>query len=139
LIRVYAIASEGRRDDAIAARVLETLGTGHWQAATLPELTSALVPEVAKADCVVFIDVDYRPGEVRLESVSAGACCPGNLSHGLRPCDLISLTRRLHGFHGEAWLCKIPGEDFSSGNGLSETASRNAGQAVKILRELLAS
>lgn len=81
--------------------------------------------------------MDYRPGEVRLESISSGTCCPGNLSHGIRPCDLISLTRRLHGFHGQAWLCKVPGEDFSAGHGLSETAARNAGRAAAMLCELL--
>lgn len=95
-----------------------------------------MAEEVARAARVIFIDADFLPGEARLESLKA-ACCPGLLSHGLRPCDLLSLTRKLYGFQGEAWLCRVPGQDFGQGEGLSPLAESNARRAAELLAGLL--
>jgi hypothetical protein len=38
---------------------------------------------------------------------------------------------------GEAWLCRIPGEDFGDGQGLSPIAEGNARAAAMLLRDLL--
>jgi hydrogenase maturation protease len=133
---IYAIGNPLRRDDGVARRVAELLGAGSWTIQTPRELLPEMVDDVAAAARVIFIDADYTPGGVRLEHLKA-TCCPGLLSHGLRPCDLLSLTRKLHGFRGEAWLCRVPGEDFEQGEGLSSLAEQNAARAAELLLRIL--
>lgn len=133
---IYAIGNPQRRDDGVAQRVASLLPPGPWTLEFHRELMPEMAEEVAPAGRVIFIDADYLPGEVRLEPLKA-SCCPGLLSHGLRPCDLLSLTRKLYGFSGEAWLCRIPGEDFGPGEGLSPRAEENALSAARLLAEML--
>jgi Ni,Fe-hydrogenase maturation factor len=133
---IYAIGNPLRRDDGVARRVAGLLGAGDWTLRTPRELLPEMAEEVAAAARAVFIDADYLPGETRLENLTA-TCCPGLLSHGLRPCELLSLTRELYGFSGDAWLCRVPGEDFGEGEGLSATAETNAVKAAALLRGAL--
>jgi hydrogenase maturation protease len=133
---IYAIGNPQRRDDGVAQRVANLLPQGSWTLETHRELMPELAEDVASVARVIFIDADYLPGEVRLEPLKA-TCCPGLLSHGLRPCDLLSLTRKLFGFKGEAWLCRVPGEDFGPGEGLSPRAEENALRAARLLAEML--
>lgn len=133
---IYAIGNPLRRDDGVAQRAALLLGEGDWTLHTPHELLPEMAEEVAAAARVIFIDADFQPGETRLESIKA-TCCPGLLSHGLRPCDLLSLTRKLYGFTGEAWLCRVPGEDFGLGEGLSPKAEANAVQAAALVRGML--
>lgn len=132
---IYAIGNPLRRDDGAAQRVAELLGPGEYTLHCPRELMPEMAEDVAAVDRVIFIDADYQPGEARLESLKA-VCCPGLLSHGLRPCDLLSLTRKLYGFQGEAWVCRVPGEDFGQGEGLSQAAERNALRAAGLVRTL---
>jgi len=136
LTLLYAIGNPDRRDDGAARHVVRLLPTGPWTLHTPRELLPEMAEEVARAARVIFIDADFLPGEARLESLKA-ACCPGLLSHGLRPCDLLSLTRKLYGFQGEAWLCRVPGQDFGQGEGLSPLAESNARRAAELLAGLL--
>jgi hypothetical protein len=46
----------------------------------------------------------------------------------------VGLARRLYGFQGDAFLCRIPGEDFGEGEGLSALAEANVRKAVRLLR-----
>lgn len=133
---VYAIGNPYRRDDGVGRRVATLLGAGGWDLRTPRELLPEMAEEVSAAARVIFIDADYVPGESRLESLKP-TCCPGLLTHGLRPCDLLSLTRKLYGFAGEAWLCRVPGEDFGEGEGLSAKAEANALKAAALLRVML--
>lgn len=133
---IYAIGNPFRRDDGVARRVAALLGAGDWKLHTPRELLPEMAEDVAPAARVIFIDADYLPGETRLESLKA-TCCPGLLSHGLRPCDLLSLSRKLYGFTGEAWLCRVPGEDFGEGEGLSAKAEANAAKAAALVRGVL--
>lgn len=133
---LYAIGNPQRRDDGVARRVAELLAPGAWTLHATLELLPEMAPDIAAAARVIFIDADFLPGEARLEPLHA-TCCPGLLSHGLRPCDLLSLTRKLYGFQGEAWLCRVPGNDFSPGEGLSPLAEGNAVRAAALLAGIL--
>jgi hydrogenase maturation protease len=134
---IYAIGNPFRRDDGVARRVATLLPPGDYRLETPRELLPEMAEDVAAAARVFFVDADFLPGEVRLEGLKA-TCCPGLLGHGLRPCDLLSLTRKLYGFQGEAWLCRIPGNDFGQGEGLSPLAESNAHRAAELLAPLLA-
>jgi hydrogenase maturation protease len=138
VILLFAIGNAHRHDDGVASIAVGLLPAGDYHVRTTMELLPEYAEEVARARLVVFVDADFRPGPARLERMSADVCCPGTFTHALRPCDLLALTRRLYPFHGEAWLLRIPGVDFSPGEGLSPVAATNARTAADLLYSLLA-
>lgn len=134
---VFAIGNPQRGDDGVAAEVCAGIGQGDWKIVETMELMPEMADEVAAADQLVFVDADYRGGAPSLAPLPPVACHPGPLTHSLRPCDLVSFARRLHGFKGPAWLLRVPGTDFGLGSPLSETAKTNAAVAARLLSELL--
>jgi hydrogenase maturation protease len=134
---VFAIGNPQRGDDGVAAEVCARIGQGDWKVIETMELVPEMAGEVAGAGQLVFVDADYRGGDPSLSPLSPVACHPGPMTHSLRPCDLVSVARRLYGFKGPAWLLRVPGTDFGLGSPLSETAKTNAAMAVRLLSELL--
>ncbi len=134
---VFAIGNPQRADDGVAAEVCRRVGPGAWTMIETMELTPEMAERASLVSQVIFVDADYRGGKPSVEALGAAACCPGTLTHSLRPCDLVVMARRLFGFRGEAWLLRVPGVEFGLGNPLSETAKANAAVAAKLLEELL--
>jgi hydrogenase maturation protease len=135
---VVAIGNPQRGDDGVAFEVCRMVPPAGWETIETMELTPEMGERIAIAGSVVFIDADYRPGEPSAVPLTATPCCPGPLTHSLRPGDLVTIARRLFGFSGEAWLLRVPGVEFGLGSGLSEVATRNARKAAELLRGLLA-
>ncbi len=134
---LVAIGNTLRRDDGAGARVLDLLGPVEGAAAAVCEqLTPELAEDVARADTVIFIDADVEVGPVRIEPLAATAA-PLSSSHSLSPGQLVAVAALLYSFRGEAWLCRVPGEDFGAGIGLSARAEANAACAARLLRERL--
>src|SRR5579862_6353263 len=102
-----------RRDDGVAWKVFDTLNPacGLKQIQPTPELAA----EIAGFKRVVFIDASVD-GELRLDGIEAHSA--SFFTHAADPAEVVTLSRALYGFSGEAWLCRIPGEDFSHGEGL---------------------
>jgi Ni,Fe-hydrogenase maturation factor len=98
----------------------------------LIQATPELAAEIGRARRVVFIDASVTEEQVRLGPVEEGFLSP--LAHAIGPGEAVALARRLYGFRGEAWLCHIPGEDFTDGEGLSPAAAANAAVAAERLR-----
>ncbi len=134
---VFAIGNPQRADDGVAVEVCRMVDPGAWTVIETMELTPEMAERASLAHRVIFVDADYRGGEPSVEALGAASCCPGPLTHSLRPCDLVLTARRLFGFCGEAWLLRVPGVEFGLGNPLSETAKANAEVAAKLLEELL--
>lgn len=135
---LVAIGNTLRRDDGAAARVLELLGCVQGATAVAcHQLTPELAEDAARSRAVVFIDADLEPGPVRLEPLAAPAGAAPPSSHFLSPGQLVALASLLYSFRGEAWLCRVPGEDFGEGAGLSPHATANAEAAAALLREWL--
>jgi hydrogenase maturation protease len=124
-----AIGNPLRRDDGAAAKVIEALHPAASRILIQP--TIELAADIAAARRVIFIDAAIG-GEVRLEAVDGKY---GNyVSHAASIGEIVALSRKLYGFTGEAWLCRIPGEDFGVGEGLSARAQCGVAQAVELLR-----
>jgi len=126
-----AIGNTLRRDDGAAHRVLDLVGA--VGGIRCHQLTPEMAELIAGADRVVFIDADLDPGPARLERLDEGAARGRSLAHFVEPAELVALARQLFGFRGEAWLCRVPGEDFSDGSGLSPLAEANAAAAPGLL------
>ncbi|HEU0139783.1 MAG TPA: hypothetical protein VFQ79_08740 [Bryobacteraceae bacterium] len=136
---IFAIGNSLRRDDGAAHRVLELLEP-HPGVLTrsLLQLAPEQSEEIAPARMVVFVDADIEPGPARIERLPRGGPPPRSpLAHSLRPAEIVALARSLFHFTGQAYVCHVPGADFSEGEGLSGTASRNAIRAAELLRDLL--
>ncbi len=129
-ILFVAIGNPIRRDDGVAARVLQLLPgcSGHVVHQLTPEM-AALVAGCAE---VVFLDADAGPGDVRLERVE-GKTAESHLTHQLSPSSVVGLARELFGFSGDAWLCRIPAANLTIGEGLSARGELAAQTAARLL------
>lgn len=136
MILVIGLGHPLRRDD----------GVGLWVAGRLPstdevkvlgaqDLTPELIPQVAVADLVIFVDARPGAGPVRWERIR-----PGDrpaLAHAFTPRGVLAWAEALFGRAPEAWLVTIPAQDFSLGEGLSPRTRRVAEALVGRLRAYL--
>lgn len=133
---LIAIGNPWRRDDGVAAKVVELLGDS-----PRTRIIQALQPapemaeEIAAADRVIWIDADVAAGEVRLDTFSEAGTA--SVTHGVTAGEVVVLARRLYEFAGEALLCRIPVADLGEGEGLSPETAVACRRAVRLLRNLL--
>jgi hydrogenase maturation protease len=136
---LIALGNPYRRDDGAAQRVLDLLGpVAGASVISLIQLTPEIGEEIAAMDLAVFIDADVAPGEARIEPVGRPAGSPNPLAHAMGAEEVVEIARRLFDFAGRALLCRIPGFDFSEGEGLSGECERQARSAASLLANLLA-
>jgi hydrogenase maturation protease len=134
---LIAIGNMLRRDDGAAHRVLDLLGPfRNCITRSCLQLAPEMAEDIAPAETVVFIDADVNPGLPSLELLTRERSASAVLSHTVSPCQLVMLARRLYGFQGAAYLCRVPGVDFGEGEGLSPEAESNAKAAAALLRGL---
>lgn len=134
---LIAIGNVFRRDDGAARRVLELLGPlPGARTVEVMQLSPEMAEDIAAAGRVVFIDADVNPGPARLEPAGSPSASRSPLAHALHPEEALEYARRLYGFKGEAWICRVPGTDFSTGEGLSAEAETNAREAAGLIRKL---
>jgi hydrogenase maturation protease len=134
---LIGIGNALRRDDGVAHRVLELLGPfRNAVTRSCLQLAPEMAEDIAPAETVVFIDADVNPGLPSLELLTRARSLSAGLTHSVSPCRLVTLARNLYGFHGVAYLCRVPGVDFSEGEGLSPEAESNANSAAGLLRGL---
>jgi len=132
---LLAVGNPLRRDDGVAHRVVQLLGTLEGiQIHSCIQLTPEVAEDIAGASAVVFIDADVNPGAPALEALTPEQDSANPLSHSVSPSTLVELARRLYGFHGSAYLCRIPGADFSEGEGLTPETEARARLAAELLR-----
>ena len=135
---LIAIGNSLRSDDGAAHRVLELLGPmAGVLTRDVVQLTPEMAEEIAEAETVVFIDADTQPGEARLAPLDADPQARSPLGHAMTPHELVLLSQKLYGFRGRAFLCHVPGADFSAGESLTPAAEANAKAAAELLLRLL--
>lgn len=126
-----------RRDDGAAHQVLQLLAPSPSRVfRAVQQLTPELAEELAPFDRVVILDADVASNSLAIEPLSA-ATSRSPLAHFSLPAEIVSLSRALFGFTGEAFLCRIPAHDFSSGASLSAAARQFAAEAAVQLENLL--
>jgi hydrogenase maturation protease len=126
-----------RRDDGVAHTVLERLGpASDVESRALLQLTPEVAEDIAGYDTVIFIDADAGAAGVSIEPVNQPPQ-PSSLTHVSEPAEIVELSKALFGFAGRAFLCRIPVNDFSPGEGLSRRANALAVQAARKLETLL--
>jgi Ni,Fe-hydrogenase maturation factor len=131
----------------VAHRVLESLKPARdVESRAVMQLTPEVAADIAGYDTVIFIDADVRVGtfcagtlsiEPLDHSDSDPAVSPPALTHVVSPAEIVQLSRALFGFGGSAFLCRIPVDDLSLGEGLSSRATTLAAEASGKLEALL--
>lgn len=134
-VLLIALGNPLRRDDGVAQKVVDLLPRVVCSRRLL-QLTPEVAPTLAGFDLVVFIDADVQSKELKIEAVGQNGSRSA-LSHHADPASIVELATRLFGFTGRALLCRVPGEDFSSGEGLSPQAAKAAAAAAVELEKLL--
>ena len=118
---VIGYGSPIRGDDAIgplAADRLEAEGVPDGvQVVSRHILTAELVPDIAAAELVVFLDasVDGPPGEVRLQRLRPDAQAVSTMAHFLDPRELLAWAEVLYDRRPAAWLVSAAGSRFEYG------------------------
>lgn len=116
-------------DQGAPHRVIELLGRKpNVLVSEVLGITPSLAEQIAPADEVIFIDAANELGEPWLEPA-------GNPS---RFVDLVNMARSLFRFQGKAYVCHVPGLDFSDGAPLTHYAESRARQAAQLLQRFLA-
>jgi Ni,Fe-hydrogenase maturation factor len=131
---VIAIGNPLRRDDGVAHCVPTPPGV---ERRAVLQLTPEIAAELANYHTVIFVDADIYANQVRVETVYSKQSHSA-LTHIARPSEVVALARKLFGFSGEAYLCRIPVSDLTEGDGLSRKTSQFAAQAARKIDSLLA-
>jgi hydrogenase maturation protease len=141
---VIGYGSPIRGDDAIgpmAADRLETEGLpDDVRVISRHILTADLVPDIADAQRVVFIDAAAQgtPGEVRCEPLVADASAMSTMAHFLDPRELLAWVHALYGSTPEAHLVSVAGDDFDFSHfDLSATVDRAMPEVLRRVRTLV--
>jgi hydrogenase maturation protease len=139
---VIAQGNPLRRDDGVAHRVLESLKPAcDVESRAVMQLTPEVAGDIAPYDTVIFIDADVCVGTLSIEpldhSDSDPAVSPPALTHVTNAAEIVRLSRTLFGFGGSAFLCRIPVDDLSLGEGLSSRATALAAEASGKLEAVL--
>ena len=134
---LVALGNPLRGDDGVARRVIELLGPTDAETVAAIQATPELADQIAGADRVIFIDADTTPGETRLEALAPPTGSPSPIGHSISPAETVELSRRLFGFQGEAWICRVPVTDCSVGEQLTPAADSNATRAAALVNAIL--
>ncbi|HAZ28094.1 TPA: hydrogenase maturation protease [Candidatus Acetothermia bacterium] len=136
MILVIGLGHPLRRDDGVGLWVASRLqNTDDLKVMGTQNLAPELIPQVAVADVVIFVDARVGAGPVRWERIR-----PGDrpaLTHAFTPRGLLSWAEHLFGRAPEAWLVTVPARDLSLGEGLSPRTRRAAEALVGRLRAYL--
>jgi len=125
-----------RRDDGVGLWVAQRLaGMSGVEVVAAQALTPELIPKVAEAGLVVFVDARIGAGPVRWERIRATS--RPALIHALTPGGLLAWAEYLFGRAPEAWLVTLPARDLSFGEGFSLRTLRAAEGLVGRLRNYL--
>ena len=138
MILCIAIGNELRGDDGAAHRLLLLIGSRKglaWR--SVHQLTPELAAELASADRVLFLDADPLCAQPCIEPVVPDATRRAPLAHGMTPEEIVALARRLYGFAGAAFLCRVPAVDFEPGQVLSVMAETGVRSAVDTVQQFL--
>jgi Ni,Fe-hydrogenase maturation factor len=141
MMRTFLIATGNtlRRDDGIAHHVLDLVRpTPGTRTRALLQLTPELAHDIAGCDAVIFIDADAGASVPSIEPLDQSPAPPA-VTHISTPAEIVWLSRALFGFAGQAFLCRIPAEDLSCGEGLSRRTTMLAAEAARELEVLLRS
>ena len=135
-VLLISVGNHLRRDDGVAHAVTQLPGAADFESRALIQLTPEVAEDIAGYDAVIFLDADARAADSNIETLDESRSVSA-LTHVSSPAEIVELSRTLFGFAGQAFLCRIPVDDLSFGEGLSFRAREHAARAARELAILL--
>lgn len=139
---VVGCGDDRRGDRAVGASVATTVNSWQLESASaivVNQLSPALIRQLAKTDYVIFVEPCSEKNRARTAQIqpvmTSQPACVNSDHYG--PQSLISLTHQIYGSGPQAWIFKIPTEDFRLGKKLSSTAKTGINQAVQMIARFL--
>jgi len=142
MILVLGFGNPTRRDDGAGWEVIRRLEERNipgLETRASQQLGLEILEEWDSFERVILVDAAPGPGETTLERVVAQSLTPSASTHHLKPETLLQLSQQLYGRSPELYVCRIPGEDFDFGEGLSLTAKTNVQAALRHIEDWLIS
>ncbi|MEZ5351488.1 MAG: hypothetical protein R2762_02540 [Bryobacteraceae bacterium] len=125
---VIASGDSRRGDEGVAHRVLELLGAEpNVFVHDVPKLNAGLAEEIGRAEDVMFIDASKELGDPWVEPARGAS----------DTAEIVDLARSNFSFRGNAYVCHVPGLDFSEGTRLTAYAEARARKAVDLVKRFL--
>jgi len=139
-VLVIGVGNDLRGDDAaglIVARTVAGWGRPGVRVVECRQLLPDLVPEVAAAGRVVFVDaaVGGPPTGNPVPVTAAVGTTP--LTHSLSPRGLLGLTHQLAGRAPPGWVVPVPAGQFDYGAGISAVCRAGIEAAIRQLATIL--
>ncbi len=132
---VIAIGNPLRADDGVAHHVAGLL---HGAAIRrVHQLAPEIAAEMQNTDTVIFLDADPAAERPSLDRIAASIETTSSLSHSMSPGTLVAIARRLYGFRGEAWICRLYARDFGTSPEISPEAAAQVAPAAQLVQQLL--
>ena len=135
---VIGIGNPLRGDDGVAHRVLELLDGGGVALLAVHQLLPEMAPEIAGLRSVTFVDADLTAAEATLTRMDEARAASPIFGHSFGPAGLVGLSRRLYGFAGAAFVCRVPVKTFEAGWLLSGRAQAGATRAALLITSAFA-
>ncbi len=125
---VIAAGDSRRGDEGVAHRVLELLGAEpNVFVHDVARLSDGLAEEIGGAEDVMFIDASRELGDPWVEPARGAS----------ETAEIVDLARRRFSFRGNAFVCHVPGLDFTEGSRLTAYAESRARKAADLVRRFL--
>lgn len=105
------------------------------------QLTIDLAPDIAQADCVVFIDARLgdSPGRIECSVITADYDALSPLEHHVKPQSLLTTCKVLFGYVPDACLLTIQSQSFQPCSGLSDEIQQAWPKLLEAATTLIAS
>jgi hydrogenase maturation protease len=139
---VIGVGNPIRNDDALGTFVceaLEKLALPRVRFLVVHQLDPAMIEDLLSFEKIVIVDAAVEGDDVAfapLEKVESNAVAS---SHHVNAAMLQALALKVYNRNIQFFLCAVRGENFELGQALSQTAQKNAGEAIKLLTSWLQS
>lgn len=135
---VIGIGNTLRRDDGIGPWLAERIAGWNIEGMTVRsvhQLTPELADEIARHECVMFLDAAVDPQSSGLRTLEPAAARHG-LGHALGPSELLELASRFAP-RRPAWIAAAAAQDVGFGESLSPEAAAACEAMLRIIEGLL--
>lgn len=139
-ILVIGYGNELRSDDVVGKKLADIIAT--WKnpclrSLAVHQLTPELAEELATVDIAIFIDAYPATDAKEVEIIPLEIATSLTLGHICEPPILLAIASAIYGDYPQAWLVKVPGENFEIGDRISPFARESMKQALAEINKLI--
>lgn len=135
-ILLIGVGNTIKADDGIGAYIcgrIASLDLTGVRTLTVHQLDAAIIEEVVAADIIIIADACVEGTNVTFQKVNTGGPAGPSSPHYVSASLLMQMIKLVHNTERPLYVCSVAGYDFSTREGLSARAKKNADKAVSII------